>query len=93
MPAKKEYLSTRGQRTLKITAGLLGGYFLSLAIHLFAAALLPFKSEVMMTATFSLFILWVAFMILAFAAKSGLKVWGYYLLAISALSAFTYFLR
>jgi hypothetical protein len=93
MPAKREYLTTRGQRALKITAGLLGGYFLSLTLHMALAAALPFKPEVMLTATFTLFILWVAFMLLAFAARNGWKIWGIYLLSITLLSLLTYFLR
>ena len=93
MPAKKEYLTTRGQRALKITAGLLGGYFVSLTLHLALAAVVPFKSDVMMTATFTLFIVWVALMLVAFMARNGWKIWGLYLLVTAVLSAIIYFLR
>ena len=93
MPAKKEYLSTGGQRALKITAGLLGGYFLSLTIHLALAAILPYKPEIMLTATFTLFILWVAFMLIAFMSGNGWKIWGIYLLAILLLSLSIYFFK
>ena len=81
MPAKKEYLTTSGQRALKISAGILGGYFFATAIHLFIAVIFPFRNEILLTAPFSFFILWVALMILAFLARNGWKIWGIYLIA------------
>jgi len=94
MPAKQEYLSSTGQRILKISAGILGGYMLAMAIHLFIAVIFPaYQTAVMLTATFSLFILWVVFMILAFMAKNGWKVWAVYLLATVVAGLFTYLLK
>ena len=94
MPAKQEYLSSTGQRILKISAGILGGYMLAMAIHLFIAVIFPaHQTAVMLTATFSLFILWVVFMILAFMAKNGWKVWAVYLLATVVAGLFTYLLK
>ncbi len=93
MPAKKEYLSTPGHRALKISAGILGGYFLASAIHLLIATIIPFRGEVLLTATFTLFILWVALMILAFFAKNGWKIWGIYLLSILFCAIVIYFFK
>ena len=71
MPAKREYLTTNGQRALKITAGLIGGYVLAAALHLMMGVLLPYRTEVILTGAFSIFILWVTFMVLAFLARNG----------------------
>ncbi len=94
MPAKQEYLSTTGQRILKISAGFLGGYMLSLAIHLFIAAIFPaLQAGIMLTAAYFIFFLWMVFMILAFMAKSGWKIWGIYLSATAVLGVIIYLLK
>ncbi|MEP6928887.1 MAG: hypothetical protein ABI850_02705, partial [Flavobacterium sp.] len=38
------------------------------------------RVNIIMTMAFTGFILWVALMVIAFLAKSGLKIWGIYLL-------------
>jgi len=79
MPAKQKYLSSPGQRALKISAGLLGGYFLSTAIHL-AAARIPFIGiNLLVSGTFTGFLLWAICMIIAFLARNGWVIWGIYL--------------
>lgn len=93
MPAKKEYLTTPGQRALKISAGLLGGYFLAVAIHLVLSIVLPYRMEVIMTGAFSVFLLWVALMIVAFFMRNGWAVWGIYLLSIFFCAVIVYFLQ
>jgi len=80
MPANQRYLSPAGQRILKISAGLIGGYLLSVTIHL-AVALLPgIGMNLLVSGIFSVFTLWVVFMILAFIARNGWVIWGIYLL-------------
>lgn len=80
MPANKKYLTQKvHQRIAKITAAILGGYILTMAIHLAAASWLD-KTTVMITSTFTGFILWVVLMIMAFLARNGWKVWGLYIL-------------
>ena len=79
MPANKKYLEQSGwQRFLKISAGILGGYLVSTTLHMALAFLFPHK-EVLITITYTGFILWVILMILAFLAKSGYRIWGIYL--------------
>lgn len=81
MPANKKYLTTSPlQRTLKITAALIGGYMVSVAFHQFLMLFLP-KKDMHITMHFSVYIMWAVLMILAFLAKSGWKIWGWYLLA------------
>jgi Ca2+/Na+ antiporter len=80
MPANPKYLTqSKGQRFLKISAAILGGYLVSVSLHLALAAWFD-KATVIMTMSFSGFMLWVALMIVAFLAKNGWKIWGIYLL-------------
>ncbi|MBB6003789.1 hypothetical protein [Arcicella rosea] len=93
MPAKKEYLSTSGQRVLKASAGILGGLFLSVAIHLLLGILFKNKVAVMLTGTFTAFLLWAALLAIAFLAKNGWKIWGIYLVGILICSSIIYLIR
>jgi len=79
MPANKKYLSSPGQKVLKVSAALLGGYMVTSALHLFLLLFLD-KKTVLVTMFFSTYILWAVLMIFAFLAKSGWKIWGWYLL-------------
>ncbi|WP_437918669.1 hypothetical protein [Sphingobacterium sp. LRF_L2] len=80
MPAKDKYLSSTGQRTLKITAGLFGGYMLSTAIHLAMARIPDLGLNLLVSGAFFGFLLWTIFMVVAFLATNGWRVWGYYIL-------------
>lgn len=93
MPAKKEYLTTPGQRVLKISAAILGGYLLSITFHLFLGVILPDRNAVMLTATFTLFIVWGLLMIPAFLARNGWIIWGIYLVLTCIFSSIIYWLR
>ncbi|MCE7040586.1 hypothetical protein [Dyadobacter sp. CY312] len=93
MPAKKEYLTTKGQRALKITAGLIGGYFLAVSFQMVIGVLIPYRTEVILTGAFSVFILWVAFMVIAFLARNGWVIWGIYLFSTSAFAGIIYLFR
>lgn len=82
MPANPKYLTrSPWQRFAKISAGILGGYLLSTALHLALASWLD-QVVVLITSSFSIFLLWATFIILAFLARNGWKIWGIYLLAI-----------
>ncbi|GAB3504972.1 hypothetical protein [Emticicia fontis] len=95
MPAKKEYLTSPGQRAIKIATAILGGYFLSITFHLFIAALLPGEGRniVMLTSTFTLFLLWGILMILPFLSKSAWKILGLYILLTIIFSIIIYLTR
>tara|TARA_B100000949_G_scaffold229367_1_gene238208 strand:+ start:96 stop:398 length:303 start_codon:yes stop_codon:yes gene_type:complete len=91
MPANKKYLtSSKTQRFAKISAGILGGYLVTIALHLALATWLP-RPEVLITSTYSCFIMWVVLMILPFLAKNGWKVWGIYILLLFAFALAIYF--
>tara|TARA_R110002049_G_scaffold21357_3_gene77946 strand:+ start:223 stop:519 length:297 start_codon:yes stop_codon:yes gene_type:complete len=80
MPANPKHLSSNWQRFAKLSAGFLGGYFVTITFHM-ALAYWINHTNVIITLTYTGFILWVTLMIIAFLAKNGWKIWGVYLLA------------
>jgi hypothetical protein len=90
MPANPKYLTQSvWQRIAKITAAILGGYFVSVTFHLALAAWFN-RANILMTMAFTGFILWVALMILAFLAKSAWKIWAIYIFLTLLFSLFIY---
>lgn len=80
MPANPKYLTqSKWQRFAKITAAILGGYLVSVTVHLALASWFS-RADVLITMAFSGFILWVALMVVAFLAKNGWKIWLIYIL-------------
>lgn len=79
MPANAKYLTTSPwQRFAKISAGILGGYFVSMAVHLALVAWFNHVNMIITTA-FTGFILWVVLMLLAFLSRNGWRAWLLYL--------------
>ena len=90
MPANPKYLTqSPWQRFAKITAAILGGYMVSSLFHLALASWLP-HVPVLITSTYTIFLVWVALMVVAFLAKSGYKIWLYYLLVSAILGLLVY---
>lgn len=90
MPANPKYLNPNfSHRLATISAAIVGGLMVSLSFH-FALAVWFDKVTVIITSTFTAFILWVVLMMLSFMAKNGLKIWGIYLLATLIFSLITY---
>ena len=91
MPANKKYLNPSfSQRFAKITAAILGGLMVSVMFHMALASWFNHVT-VIITSTFSAFILWAILMVVAFLGKNGWKVWGIYLLASLVLFVIFYF--
>ena len=90
MPAKTQYLSNKGQRALKVSAGILGGFLLANALHLVVGSLIEDKTIIVITSAYSIFFFWILFMILAFLFKNGWKAWGVYLVGIAVCSGIIY---
>ena len=82
MPANTKYLSSPGQQILKISAGFLGGFVVTILFHNALGSLLPEKGGLIITSAYSSFFLWAALLVIAFLIKNGWKVWGIYLLLI-----------
>lgn len=91
MPANKKHFSTTGQRVLKISAGLLGGYGVSLSFFIALYSLTNF-SGVLYTFLFGGFLLWAALLVCAFIFKNGWKAWGLYLLLCLIFSGLAFVL-
>ncbi|WP_339702345.1 hypothetical protein [uncultured Marixanthomonas sp.] len=92
MPANKKHLTTSSwQRFAKISAGILGGYIISVLLHIALAYWLPNPEIVLITSVFTLYILWVTIIILSFLAKNGWKLWAIYLSISILLSIAIYF--
>ncbi|HBK70952.1 MAG TPA: hypothetical protein DDZ39_04720 [Flavobacteriaceae bacterium] len=90
MPANPKYLTkSKWQRFGKISAGILGGYLVSMSLHLALATWFN-HINVIVTLSFSGFILWAVLLILAFLAKSGWKIWAIYLLLTLLFSGIIY---
>ena len=88
MPANSKYLTSSGwQRFGKISAGILGGYLVAQTAHLALAAYLD-HVVILITATFSLFIVWAVLIILAFLARNPWKIWSLYLAISIVFSVF-----
>ncbi|RYC53439.1 hypothetical protein DN53_04250 [Flagellimonas olearia] len=91
MPANKKYLTpSASQRFAKITAAILGGLMVAVMFHMALASWFNHVA-IIITSTFSAFILWAVLMVLAFLGKNGWKVWGIYLLASLVLFVIFYF--
>ncbi|MEM9836956.1 MAG: hypothetical protein AAF828_10660 [Bacteroidota bacterium] len=90
MPAQKKYLSTRGQRWLKVSAAILGGYFVAMVLQVAVGVFIENKGPMLMTSAYLSFFLWVFFMIIPFTFRNGWKAWGFYLVIIGVCSGIIY---
>jgi len=90
MPANKKYLATPKQQFLKTTAAILGGYLVSTTFHM---ALVFFFNPVtvIITSSYSSFLLWVGLMVVAFLAKNGWKIWALYIILSLLFSTIIFF--
>ncbi len=91
MPANKKHLTpSASQRFAKVSAAILGGLIVAVMFHMALASWFNHVA-VIITSTFSAFILWAVLMVLAFLGKNGWKIWGIYLLTSTMLGVVFYF--
>jgi len=91
MPANSKYLTTSGwQRLVKILAGFVGGFLVSISLHIALATWIN-RPYVIMTSSFTAFLLWAGLMILAFLAKNPWKIWAIYILTTVFFSLLAYY--
>ncbi|NGP90106.1 hypothetical protein [Fodinibius halophilus] len=93
MPANKRYLSTRAQRISKTLAGIVGGYFVTIAIHLLVGVIIGTGHGWVQTVTYSTFLFWIAAMVVALLFEKAWKVWALYLFITFSCAALIYLLR
>lgn len=79
MPANSKYLTTKGQRAVKIVTALLGGYLLSASFHLFLAVFPATRDVVIILSSFSFFLVWGGLMIVVFLARNAWNALGLFL--------------
>ncbi|WP_419213710.1 hypothetical protein ACNR9Q_06020 [Maribacter sp. X9] len=91
MPANKKHLThSTSQRIAKVSAAILGGLMVSLLFHLALASWID-HVMVIITSTFTTFILWAVLMVLAFLGKNGWRTWCIYLLTSFILFVIFYY--
>lgn len=93
MPANQKYLSSKGQRASKITAALIGGYLVSGSFHLMLSSFKSAHEVIILTSSFTFFIVWGGLMVLTFLARNGWKIWGLYLVLTLIFSLVIYILK
>ncbi|MEM9919523.1 MAG: hypothetical protein AAF990_15605 [Bacteroidota bacterium] len=69
---------SKWQRFAKITAGFIGGFGVSAAIHIVLAIWFD-RSIVLITSSFSSFLLWSVLFVVAYIPRNGWRVWAIYL--------------
>lgn len=79
MPANPKYLSSTGQRIGKVSAAILGGFLVTMAVHVVIGIFLVDKSPMVLTTIWSAWLMWVGLMIYAFTFEKAWKVWALYL--------------
>ncbi len=79
MPANKKYLTKSPfQRFLKITAGFVGGYAVTMSFHLLLTRFFH-TGDVIITTALSGVLLWAVLLLMAFLSKSVWKIWLAYI--------------
>jgi hypothetical protein len=79
MPANPKYLTQNGwQRFAKVSAAILGSFLVSASFHLMLAAWAVNRKPVLLTYSYSIFLVWCTLMLLAFLFKNGYKCWAWY---------------
>lgn len=82
MPANKKYLlQTRLGRTSKILAIFFGGLFATLSVHLSLAIWVGY-AQVISGSVFTVFLLWVFFMVMVYWLEKPWKSWLFLLVII-----------
>lgn len=84
-------MSSPGQRWLKVSAAILGGYAVAMLLQMAVTVHFENKAPFLMTSAYLSFFLWVFFMIIPFTFRSGWKAWGLYLIIIAICSVIIYF--
>lgn len=93
MPAQTKYLSSRGQRALKIMAAILGAYLVSASFHLMLGVM-PFAREIVVVLSgISFFMVWAGLMVVGFLARNGWKLWALYLALTLIFGTITWILK
>ena len=92
MPANPKYLTqSPWQKVAKLSAGIIGGYTITALLHMFIAIQIPLHNEIIVTSTFSLFLIWCILLIIPYLFNNGWTVWIMYGAAIVILYLLYFF--
>ena len=92
MPANPKYLNNSPwHQFAKITAGLIGGYIITVLIHMNLPLWLPHPKEILITGIITFYMCWGTLMILPFLFYNGWKSWAIYLFSIGVLYVLYFF--
>lgn len=91
MPANPKYLnSSPWQKMAKITSGIFGGYAITALFHIVLVLWCPAPKYVLITTTYTIFILWGVLLVIPFLFKNGWKAWALYVIILFILSGLYY---
>ena len=76
MPAKAKYISSGWVQFSKVMAVIFGAYAATMSIHLALASLVKDDTPVLLTSTYSGFLMWVGFMIMVYLIKRAWVSWA-----------------
>ncbi|MEM8900071.1 MAG: hypothetical protein AAGC85_18295 [Bacteroidota bacterium] len=76
MPAKAKYLSSGWVRFSKVMAVIFGAYAATMSIHLALASLVKDDTPVLLTSTYTGFLMWVGFMIMVYLIRRAWISWA-----------------
>jgi hypothetical protein len=90
MPAKQKYLSGAWKRLSKILAIVFGAYAATSTLHIAIAKSVANDTPVLLTSTFSSFIVWVGLMIMVYMIRKAWISWTilFGIITISSLLIF-----
>ncbi|MEM7575473.1 MAG: hypothetical protein AAF433_21395 [Bacteroidota bacterium] len=80
MPANTKYLSSIGAQISKLIAAIFGGYLASAALHIGIAKAVPNDTPVLLTATYSMFLVWCGLMVMVYLIRKAWVSWAILLL-------------
>ncbi|MEN0004513.1 MAG: hypothetical protein AAF798_10225 [Bacteroidota bacterium] len=75
MPANPKYLSSGWTRFSKVTAAIIGTYFATMVLHVAVAKNVANDAPVVLTSTYSSFMMWVGLMIMVFLIRKAWAAW------------------
>jgi len=76
MPAKKKYLSGGWRRFSKILAVIFGAYAATATLHIAIAKSVPDDTPVLLTSTYTSFLVWIGFMVMIYMIRRAWVSWG-----------------
>lgn len=75
MPAKTKYLSSGWTRFSKILAIIFGAYAATSTMHIALAKNVVYDTPVLLTSTFTSFLVWIGLMVMVFLIKKAWVAW------------------